>query len=138
MPDLYLDGILSSNGDMIPVLDACIRVENGTQTVLNPDRGSAVAALGVRAQVNTGVFKDIEAASDRRIPIMDEERGLVFAIFLFDHPGPVTNASYPTRYTKLNSMMVAELFKGRRPDHPPDRGSAQRVSLLHAIGMAVM
>jgi hypothetical protein len=111
IPHLYLDGILSSNGDMIPVLDECIRVENGTQTVLNAGRGSPAGALGVRAQVNTGVFKDIEAASDRRIPIVDEERGLVFAIFLFDHPGPVTNAPYPTRYTQPNSMMVAEVFK---------------------------
>jgi hypothetical protein len=42
---------------------------------------------------------------------VDVERGMVFCIFLFDHPGPVTNVGYPTRYKQPNSMMVAELFK---------------------------
>jgi uncharacterized membrane protein len=65
----------------------------------------------VAAQVDTGVFRDIEAARDRRFPIVDEERGLVFVIFLFDHPGPVTGSGFTSRYTQPNSMMVAELFK---------------------------
>jgi hypothetical protein len=79
--------------------------------VLNPERGTETAKLGVAAQVDTGVFHDIEAARDRRFPIVDEERGLVFAIFLFDHPGPVTGSGFTSRYTQPNSMMVAELFK---------------------------
>ena len=109
--NLYFDGILAGDGSMIPVEDGCLRVENGTQTVLNPTRGTETAKLGVAAQVNTGVFRDIEEARDRRFPIVDEERGLVFAIFLFDHPGPVTGSGFTSRYTQPNSMMVAELFK---------------------------
>jgi hypothetical protein len=109
--NLYFDGIVAGKGSMIPVEEGCIRVENGTQTVLNPERGTETAKLGVAAQVDTGVFRDIEAARDRRFPIVDEERGLVFVIFLFDHPGPVTGSGFTSRYTQPNSMMVAELFK---------------------------
>lgn len=111
--NLYFDGIVAGDGGMIPVRDDCSRIENGVATVLNPDRGTETAKLGVAAQVNTGIFRDIEAASDRRFPIVDEERGLVFAIFLFDHPGPVTGSGFVSRYTQPNSMMVAELFKIR-------------------------
>jgi hypothetical protein len=98
---------------MIPVRDDCIRIENGVQTVLTAERGTETGKLGVAAQVNTGIFRDIEAARERRFPILDEERGLVFVIFLFDHPGPVTNSAFTSRYSQPNSMMVAELFKIR-------------------------
>jgi hypothetical protein len=111
--NLYFDGIVAGDGGMIPVRDDCIRFENGVQTVLNPERGTDTAKLGVAAQVNTGIFRDIEAARDRRFPIVDEERGLVFVIFLFDHPGPMTKAGFTSRYSQPNSMMVAELFKIR-------------------------
>jgi hypothetical protein len=111
--DLYFDGIVAGDGGMIPVRDDCIRIENGVQTVLNPERGTETGKLGVAAQVDTGIFRDIEAARDRRFPIVDEERGLVFVIFLFDHPGPVTKAAFTSRYSQPNSMMVAELFKIR-------------------------
>jgi len=111
--NLYFDGIVAGKGEMIPVLEECRRIENGVQTVLNPARGTPTSALGVAAQVDTGVFRDIAAARARRFPIVDEERGLVFVIFLFDHPGPVTNSGFVSRYTQPNSMMVAELFQIR-------------------------
>jgi hypothetical protein len=111
--NLYFDGIVAGDGGMIPVRDDCIRIENGVQTVLNSERGTETARLGVAAQVNTGIFRDIEAARERRFPIVDEERGLVFVIFLFDHPGPVTKSDFTSRYSQPNSMMVAELFKIR-------------------------
>lgn len=111
--NLYFDGIVAGKGAMIPVYNYCRRIENGVQTVLNPARGTPTSALGVAAQVDTGVFRDIEAARDRRFPIVDEERGLVFVIFLFDHPGPVTGSGFVSRYSQPNSMMVAELFQIR-------------------------
>ena len=111
--NLYFDGIVAGKGEMIPVLEECRRIENGVQTVLNPARGTPTSALGVAAQVDTGVFRDIAAARGRRFPIVDEERGLVFVIFLFDHPGPVTNSGFVSRYSQPNSMMVAELFQIR-------------------------
>jgi hypothetical protein len=113
--NLYLDGIIAGDGSMIPVADDCVRIENGTQTVLTSERGTETAKLGVAAQVNTGIFRDIEAARERRFPIVDIERGLVSVIFLFDHPGPMTNSGFTSRYTQPNSMMVSEVFKVR--DH---------------------
>lgn len=116
--DLYLDGILTANGGMIPVEDSCIRVENGVQTVLNPDavgiraeaRDRGTWHLGVAAQVDLGIFHDIEAARDRRVVAMDEERGLVFAIWFFDHAGPVASRGGVSRFRSPNSMLVAEVF----------------------------
>jgi hypothetical protein len=111
--NLYLDGVISGNGEMIPVADGCIRIENGVQTVLTEARGGETGKLGVRAQVNTGVFRDIEGARERRFPILDVERGLAYVFFFWDHPGPVTGAPFPSRYAQPNSMPVAELFKIR-------------------------
>ena len=108
---LYFDGVISAKGDLIPARPDCIRIENGVQTVLNPDGLSETMKLGVCDQVNTGIFRDIEAARERRFPVVDEEKGLVFAVFFWDHPGPVTNAPFTSRYREPNSMMVAEIFK---------------------------
>jgi hypothetical protein len=119
IPDRYLDGILAADGGMIPVADDCIRMENGVQTVLNPDavgiraeaRDRGTWHLGVAAQVNLGIFGDIEAARDRRVLAIDEQQGIVFAWFLFDHAGPLTSRGGESRFRKPNSMMVAEAFK---------------------------
>lgn len=119
IPDLYLDGILQAEGSMIPVADDCIRVENGVQTVLNPNavgiraeaRDRGTWHLGVAAQVDLGIFADIEAARDRRVLAIDEELGIVFVWFLFDHAGPLTSRGGESRFRTPNSMMAAEVFK---------------------------
>ena len=108
---LYFDGVVSGKGDIIPALPGCIRIENGVQTVLNTEGQSETMKLGVVDQVNTGIFRDIEAARERRFPVVDEEKGLIFAVFFWDHPGPVTAAAFTSRYREPNSMMVAEIFK---------------------------
>lgn len=119
IPHLYLDGILQARGDLIPVADDCIRVENGVQTVLNPgavgiraearDRGTW--HLGVAAQVDLGIFTDIEDARDRRVLVIDEEMGVVFAWFVFDHAGPLTSRGGESRFRTPNAMMAAEMWK---------------------------
>lgn len=119
IPDRYLDGILAGDGGAIPVAADCIRVENGVQTVLNPERAGIreevrdrdTWPLGVAAQVDSGIFSDIEAARDRRVPLIDEDLGVVFAWFVFDHAGPLTSRGGESRFRTPNSMMVAEAFK---------------------------
>lgn len=119
--NLYLDGILQSNGKMIPVTPDCIRTENGVQTVLNPEatgiraeaRDRGTWHLGVAEQVDAGIFTDIESARDRRVGAIDEERGLIFAIFVFDHAGPLASRGGQSRFRRPNSMMVAEVWKLR-------------------------
>lgn len=122
IPHRYLDGILAGDGDMIPVRADCVRVENGVQTVLNPTgegireerRDDPAWALGVAEQVSAGKFHDIEGTRERRVVAVDEERGLVFAIFFFDHAGPLVARGGVSRFPEPNSMLVAEVFKVRR------------------------
>lgn len=117
--NLYLDGILQANGAMIPVAPDCIRVENGVQTVLNPEatgiraeaRDRGTWHLGVAEQVDAKIFTDIEAARDRRVAAIDEERGLVMVVFVFDHAGPLVSRGGRSRFRRPNSMMVAEVWK---------------------------
>lgn len=117
--NLYLDGILQANGAMIPVAPDCIRIENGVQTVLNPEatgiraeaRDRGTWHLGVAEQVDAKIFTDIEAARDRRVGAVDEERGLVFVVFVFDHAGPLASRGGQSRFRRPNSMMVAEVWK---------------------------
>jgi hypothetical protein len=119
--NLYLDGILQANGQMIPVAPDCVRVENGVQTVLNPEatgiraeaRDRGTWHLGVAQQVDAGIFTDIEGARDRRVGAVDEERGLVFVIFVFDHAGPLASRGGQSRFRRPNSMMVNEVWKLR-------------------------
>jgi hypothetical protein len=92
----YFNGIERSNGRMIPVLPDCLRIENGTQTVLAagadfvPHReGFSVFPMGVADQIDSGFFAYIARIRDRRFPVIDEEQSLVLVIGLFDHPGNV-------------------------------------------------
>ncbi len=110
----YFDGIIASDGSIMRARDECLRIENGAQTVLNPRALTEAGKLGVVAQVNTGRFRDIEAARDRRYFLVDEERGVVAMSFLFDHPGPVTGAAFESRYDRPNSMLITELFQIRQ------------------------
>lgn len=117
--DQYLDGILQADGSLIPVADDCARFENGVQTVLNPDgkgireeaRDRGTWHLGVRAQVDLGIFTDIEDARERRVPVIDEELGIVMGFFCFDHAGPVTARGGESRFRTPNTMPAAEMWK---------------------------
>jgi hypothetical protein len=123
--NLYFDGIEQGNGDIVPFDDDCDRVENGTQTTRNPDMRTNPNAdwnpweLGCREQLNTGVFNYIRSVHPRRILIVDEERGLVFGFFMFNHPGTVRWVDVPGRgrwdmsanALFPSSMDIAELFK---------------------------
>jgi hypothetical protein len=118
----YFDGVARDDADLMPVADDCVRVENGLQTVLNPDRagfpdtfvsgaGPEGLGLGVRAQIRTHAFRYIEEIRDRRCVVADTERGLVLVCCFFDHPGQVRGAGYDSPYKTPNSMMIWEVFK---------------------------
>lgn len=118
----YFDGVARDDADLMPVADDCVRVENGLQTVLNPDAagfpesfvsgaGPEGLGLGVRAQIRTLAFRYIEGIRDRRILATDTERGLVLVSCFFDHPGRVRGADYHSPYITPNSMMIWEVFK---------------------------
>lgn len=124
----YFDGLEQVNGDLIPVTDDCIRIENGTQTVRVPDvshlAGSASAIvfpLGVREQVNTGYFSYMDDVRDRRVVTVHEARGLVLLVVVFDHSARMRSVQVqgigevelPPYHQVPNSVLIAEVFKVR-------------------------
>lgn len=130
----YFDGLGKGDGNMVPFADECERFENGTQTAgkpvappLAPAAGSAPAPTGgmgaiprgCRDQFNSGFTKYIQEVDPRRFLIVNEEKGVVFGVFMFRHPGTLTEFDSPGRGRQkvmeaaLNPMdvVVAELFK---------------------------
>jgi hypothetical protein len=123
----YFDGLEQADGSIIPVTDECTRYENGTRTVRVPDVSHLSGAsrhvfpLGVREQIDTGYFSYIDAVRDRRVVAVDETRGLVLMIVVFDHSGRrrtvrmrgVGEVELPAYHQVPNSVLIAELFKVR-------------------------
>jgi hypothetical protein len=113
MPHLYLDAITADDGSILPVLDACIRVENGIQTTCNADAQLEAGKMGVREQIDKGYTRHIAGGVDRRIWVLDEERGISVAFFFFDHPGNLESLNGRVPFGYPNYMPVAEIFKTR-------------------------
>lgn len=109
---LYFQGILRGDGELIPVAPEAVRVENGVPTVHNHESGSPIFAMGIAEAVSTGIYVEvIEAVRQPRFLAVDDEKGLVYAIFTFDQPGPVRNRGENRVFATPNSMMGAEIFK---------------------------
>jgi hypothetical protein len=128
IPHSYFDGIERDDGSIIPVTDDCLRLENGVQTVLagEADFASSTASqgfnlfrMGVAAQISTGFFAFLPRIRDRRIAVVDEERSMVLAVCVFDHPGKLTSVTVkgfgelklPPMFSTPFSGLVAELFQ---------------------------
>jgi hypothetical protein len=125
----YFEAIVHSNGSLAPFDKDCRRAENGSYSVLNPDptltwdpkSSFRPYKLGCEDQLNTGIWSYIRNIRDRRFPIVDEERGLVVALIMFDHPGTVRyfdapgfgRVNNPPEFLKPTSMEIFEAFKIR-------------------------
>jgi hypothetical protein len=123
----YFDALERADGSIIPVTGDCTRYENGTQTVRVPDvshlkgASASVFPLGVREQIDTGYFSSIAAVRGRRVVAVDEARGLVVMLVVFDHPARsrtvemrgVGEVELPAYHQVPNSVLIAELFKIR-------------------------
>ena len=114
--NLYFDGIERDDGDIVPLADGCVRIENGVQTTGNApsaelDAQAPWRTMGIAAQLNAGHFQYIEAIRDRRFPVLDEERGLVVCHAVFDHPGNIETVDGRIPFGYPTSVMIAEVFK---------------------------
>jgi hypothetical protein len=94
--DMYFAGLEKNDGKGdYPFTDDCERIENGYQTTnqaVPPDTGIYMAhfmTMSCRAQFETGFFRFVDRIRDRRFPVIDVERGVVFALGFFDHSGTV-------------------------------------------------
>jgi hypothetical protein len=137
--NLYFDSIEQCNGKIVPWHDECYRLENGMWTAgpkLPPElavhmqepraptpvpgeEASPAFARGPCAEaIDSGVFALIESIRPRRTPVVDEERGVTWGVYMFNHPGVETitmpdGTTQPAAYFRgqPNSMPMSELFK---------------------------
>ena len=114
--NLYFDGIEQDDGDIIPLAEGCIRIENGVQTTGNPpseelDAQAPWRTMGIAEQLNAGHFRYIETIRDRRFPVVDEERGLVLAHAMFEHPGNLETVNGRIPFGYPTCAMIYEVFK---------------------------
>jgi hypothetical protein len=84
----YFNGIEQGNGKIVPFAEECLRIENGAQTaptIATASRPSMTAG----AQFDTHMFDYIHEITNRRFLLADPERGLVYAVVMFQHPGNI-------------------------------------------------
>jgi len=113
IPHLYLDAITADDASRLAVRADCIRVENGVQTTCNPDAPMEAGRLGVAEQIDKGYTRHIAGAVQRRVTVVDEERGVVVAHFFFDHPGNLESVNGRVPFGYPNYMPAVEAFKTR-------------------------
>jgi hypothetical protein len=98
--DLYFEGLVRDDGDIVPLRDECNRVENGMQTTNNPglfppDLKRPPMPLDCRGQISSKAFAYITSIKPRRWTVVDEERGITFGTFMFHHTGTVKSVEVP-------------------------------------------
>jgi hypothetical protein len=94
--NMYFSGLEKNDGKGdYPFADDCDRIENGyptTNQTVPPDTGIYMAhftTMSCRAQFETGFFRFVDRIRDRRFPVIDRERGIVFSLAFFDHSGTI-------------------------------------------------
>jgi len=117
----YFDGFDENDtGKRIPFDKECQRIENGAEVSGATDPGAdPIRRLGCLEQLNTGWSKMVTSVRERRFLVVDDERGLVFAVEFFDYAGVLktvklsdgTTLAVPAGMQKPCSLMVANLIK---------------------------
>jgi hypothetical protein len=118
--DNYLKALIEAKPHPELFAPDCQRIENGTITALNPN-GDKMGKLSCGDQLETGVSAQLSRVRDPRMPLIDEERGLVHVVMFFDHTGvqaPATVHYKDGEVTPLarrrftpSSYMCSEVFK---------------------------
>ena len=121
----YFNAIEQNDGRIAPFDKECNRTENGTQTTNNttfqrpPEQGFSVLSYGCTEQLSTGFFQYLAGIRPREILMVDEERGVVLGIFMFQHPGrmqkvtikDVGEVDLPPFAKTPFTLLAAEMFK---------------------------
>jgi hypothetical protein len=121
----YFDGIEKADGGIVPWDSECYRIENGMLTATY--KSQAVPAVQgqtgfpaprpCREGLDSGGLNYIGSIRPRRVPVVDEERGVTFGVYVFNHPGFPTiklkdGSVRPGPFARdPNSMPIAEYFK---------------------------
>ena len=119
--NLYFEGIEKSNGDIVPLVPETSRVENGRRMAPRPPAADGQPAQSIQETFNSGMFQYIREIRPRRFLLVDEERGVVYTMVMFQHPGNVTGLPQWDKQYKdptsiivyPNSMAMTEAFRIR-------------------------
>jgi hypothetical protein len=117
--DLYFEAIEKSNGTIAHFDKDVTRIENGTQTCPSNFAGSKLGQLDCEKQLDTHLFEYITPIRPRRYITVDQQKGFVLGIFMFNTPGTIRSVDVPgvgkvdesAAATRPFSEEVAELFK---------------------------
>jgi len=130
--DMYFTGLQKNDGKgKYPFTADCNRLENGLQTTNNKTLRfgegtgggpgdeflASFAAMGCKEQFETGYYRFVDRIRDRRFPVVDVERGVVFSLAFFDHSGtvhkiPLTNGkTIEGRVKEPFTWELGEAFK---------------------------
>src|SRR5690606_4184923 len=118
--DSYFNTVEYNDGQVFAEFtDDCSRLENGISTTTNDGNAasSASVAEGCEAQLKLGIYRINKQLRERRYPIIDEERGIVVGMNLYDHDNSFDEYELTdgrTMKTLLkwpNSLSIMEAFK---------------------------
>jgi len=121
--NMYFAGLENNNGKGVyPFADDCNRTENGMQTTnnatLSPNAPFNAFAMSCMDQFKSGYYAVVTRIHHRRFPIVDQERGVVWANFIFDQNGTVqtihlTNGQSVSmkNFNRPSSIEGTEAFK---------------------------
>jgi hypothetical protein len=133
--NFYFEGIVHGNGDIVPFAQDFSRIENGLPTA----SGSAGAsAQSQAAQFSSKRFNYIHEITDRRFLLVDPERGLVYAVVMFQHPGNIkTDLFAPARAgAGADSGTRAGSGTGRGSGSGPGAGSGSGTIASRGFSLA--
>jgi hypothetical protein len=134
----YFEAVQRDDGKgYYPFTDDCDRIENGSHTTNNPGSrpntpgGFNYMALGCKAQLESGYLGIVTNIHHRRYPLVDEERGVVWAYSVFDMGGTVRTIRLTNGETadmsmfagRASSIEVTEAFR-------IENGNIRRVEMI--------
>ena len=123
MPDIYFEALDKLNDSAIPWDKDAYRIENGMVTCGDiPGAAPPVPGMPASRSCKTSdgiippMLKTIYNVLPRRTPVVDEERGLTWGLYCFNHRGLATikmpdGTVQPSYATTPSSMPFADIFK---------------------------
>jgi hypothetical protein len=122
----YFEAVQRNDGKgFYPFTDDCDRIENGSHTTNTPSQrpntpgGFNYMGLNCKRQLESGYLGIVTNVHQRRFPLVDEERGVVWANCVFDMGGTVPSIRLNTGetadmgqfYGRASSIEVSEAFR---------------------------
>jgi hypothetical protein len=113
VPMAYFKAIMAGDPALIAVHPDAVRFENGVQTTSGQTRAAASISEGLRRLVYMQSVRQV------RVPVVDIDRGLVFAVVAFDMPSMEKTLTIRGKPATISSaaqnlprtLILYELFK---------------------------